>query len=128
MPYGHYKIVEVKAPKGYLNTGVTEREFDITEDGVIVDMTSIDNSILNQIKRGDLEGIKIADTTHQRLAGVPFKITSKTTGESHIVVTDDNGYFSTAASWNSHTNNTNAGQTAEALLKEEGRLRYIYRF
>ena len=29
------------------------------------------------------------------------------------MVTDDNGYFSTAASWNSHTNNTNAGQTAE---------------
>lgn len=113
LPYGHYKIVEVKAPKGYLNTGVTEREFDVKEDGVIVDMTGTDNSILNQIKRGDLEGIKIADTTHQRLAGVPFKITSKTTGESHIVVTDDNGYFSTAASWNSHTNNTNAGQTAE---------------
>ena len=114
LPYGHYKIVEKKAPKGYLNTGITEREFDITEDGVIVDMTSIDNSILNQIKRGDLEGIKIADTTHQRLAGVPFKITSKTTGESHIVITDDNGYFSTAASWNPHTQNTNAGENAES--------------
>ncbi|GAB6160302.1 hypothetical protein JCM13267_09240 [Howardella ureilytica] len=25
----------------------------------------------------------------------------------------NNGYFSTATSWNSHTNNTNAGQTAE---------------
>lgn len=114
LPYGHYKIVEVKAPKGYLNTGVTEREFDVKEDGVIVDMTGTDNSILNQIKRGDLEGIKIADTTHQRLAGVPFKITSKTTGESHIVVTDDNGYFSTAASWNPHTQNTNAGENAES--------------
>ncbi len=114
LPYGHYKIVEKKAPKGYLNTGITEREFDITEDGVIVDMTSIDNSILNQIKRGDLEGIKIADSTHQRLAGVPFKITSKTTGESHIVITDDNGYFSTAASWNPHTQNTNAGENAES--------------
>lgn len=114
LPYGHYKIVEVKAPKGYLNTGVTEREFDITEDGVIVDMTSADNSILNQIKRGDLEGVKIADSTHQRLAGVPFKITSKTTGESHIVITDDNGYFSTAASWNPHTQNTNAGENAES--------------
>lgn len=114
LPYGHYKIVEKKAPKGYLNAGITEREFDITEDGVIVDMTSVDNSILNQIKRGDLEGIKIADTTHQRLAGVPFKITSKTTGESHIVITDDNGYFSTAANWNPHTQNTNAGENAES--------------
>ena len=114
LPYGHYKIVEVKAPKGYLNTGVTEREFDVKEDGVIVDMTGTDNSILNQIKRGDLEGVKIADSTHKRLSGVPFRITSKTTGESHIVITDDNGYFSTAASWNPHTQNTNAGENAES--------------
>lgn len=62
--------------------------------------------------RGDLEFIKIADGTAERLAGVPFKITSLTTGESHTVVTDVNGYASTASSWNKHTNNTNRGQTS----------------
>ena len=51
--------------------------------------------------------------THQRLAGVPFRITSKTTGESHIIVTDDNGQFSTSSDWASHKNNTNAGKTSE---------------
>ena len=39
-------------------------------------------SIYNQVKRGDLEGVKIGAGTHQRLAGVPFRITSKTTGET----------------------------------------------
>ena len=44
---------------------------------------------------------------------MPFKITSKTTGESHIIVTDKNGQFSTAADWVSHKQNTNAGKTSE---------------
>lgn len=65
------------------------------------------------MKRGDLEGVKIGAGTHQRLAGVPFRITSKTTGESHIIVTDDNGKFSTSSDWASHKNNTNAGKTSE---------------
>uniref|UniRef100_UPI003FF081C4 VaFE repeat-containing surface-anchored protein n=2 Tax=Lachnospirales TaxID=3085636 RepID=UPI003FF081C4 len=51
--------------------------------------------------------------THKRLANVPFKITSKTTGESHIVVTDKNGQFSTASDWASHKKNTNAGKSSE---------------
>ena len=71
------------------------------------------HSIYNQVKRGDLEGVKIGAGTHQRLAGVPFRITSKTTGESHIIVTDDNGQFSTSSDWASHKNNTNAGKTSE---------------
>ena len=65
------------------------------------------------MKRGDLEGVKIGAGTHQRLAGVPFRITSKTTGESHIIVTDDNGQFSTSSDWASHKHNTNAGKTSE---------------
>ena len=57
--------------------------------------------------------MKIGDGTHKRLANVPFRITSKTTGESHIIVTDANGQFSTAADWVSHTQNTNAGENSE---------------
>ena len=37
----------------------------------------------------------------------------KRQGESHIIVTDTNGYASTSASWNPHTQNTNAGKTSE---------------
>ena len=113
LPYGKYRIEESKAPEGYLTDGAEPIEFEITEDGKIVDLTGTDTSIYNQVKRGDLEGVKIGAGTHQRLAGVPFRITSKTTGESHIIVTDDNGQFSTSSDWASHKNNTNAGKTSE---------------
>ena len=113
LPYGKYRIEESKAPEGYLTDGAKPIEFEITEDGKIVDLTGTDTSIYNQVKRGDLEGVKIGAGTHQRLAGVPFRITSKTTGESHIIVTDDNGQFSTSSDWASHKHNTNAGKTSE---------------
>lgn len=61
----------------------------------------------------DLDFVKVKDSSMARLAGVPFKITSKTTGESHIIVTDANGYANTSSSWNLHTNNTNRGQSDE---------------
>lgn len=113
LPYGRYRIDESKAPEGYLKTGAVSREFEIKENGKIVDLTGEESSIYNQIKRGDIEGVKIGAGTHKRLADVPFKITSKTTGESHIVVTDKNGQFSTASDWASHKHNTNAGKTSE---------------
>ena len=113
LPYGKYKLEETKAPEGYLTDGAKAIEFSITENGKIVDLTDESHSIYNQIKRGDLEGVKIGAGTHKRLANVPFKITSKTTGESHIVVTDKNGQFSTASDWASHKKNTNAGKSSE---------------
>ena len=113
LPYGKYKLEETKAPEGYLTDGAKAIEFSITENGKIVDLTDESHSIYNQIKRGDLEGVKIGAGTHKRLANVSFKITSKTTGESHIVVTDKNGQFSTASNWASHKRNTNAGKSSE---------------
>ena len=113
LPYGNYRLEESKAPEGYLTDGAKAIDFSITEDGKIVDLTDKSHSVYNQIKRGDIEGVKIGAGTHKRLAGVPFRITSKTTGESHIVVTDKNGQFSTASSWASHKVNTNAGKSSE---------------
>ena len=113
LPYGKYRIEESKAPEGYLTDGAKPIEFAITENGKIVDLTDEVHSVYNQIKRGDIEGVKIGDGTHKRLANVPFRITSKTTGESHIIVTDKNGQFSTAADWVSHKQNTNAGKSSE---------------
>ena len=113
LPYGKYRIEESKAPEGYLTDGAKPIEFEITENGKIIDLTDEAHSVYNQIKRGDLEGVKIGDGTHKRLANVLFRITSKTTGESHIIVTDKNGQFSTAADWVSHKQNTNAGKSSE---------------
>ena len=113
LPYGNFRIFESEAPEGYLTDGAKPIDFSITENGKIVDLTGKDTSIYNQVKRGDIEGVKIGAGTHQRLADVPFRITSKTTGESHVIVTDKNGQFSTSSDWASHKHNTNAGQTSE---------------
>ena len=113
LPYGKYCIEESSAPEGYLTDGAKPIEFDIANDGEIVDLTDETHSVYNQIKRGDLEGVKIGDGTHKRLANVSFRITSKTTGESQIIVTDKNGQFSTSSNWVSHKQNTNAGKTSE---------------
>ena len=113
LPYGKFRLSEQKPPEGYLTEGAKKIDFEITENGKIVDLTDEAHSIYNQIKRGDIEGVKIGAGSHKRLADVPFRITSKTTGESHIVVTDDNGQFSTASNWASYKHNTNAGKTSE---------------
>ena len=75
LPYGNYRLEESKAPEGYLTDGAKAIDFSITEDGKIVDLTDKSHSVYNQIKRGDIEGVKIGVGTHKRLAGVPFRIT-----------------------------------------------------
>ena len=113
LPFGKYRLEETSAPEGYLTDGAKAVEFEITENGKIVDLTDEEHSVYNQIKRGDIEGVKIAAGTHKRLANVPFRITSKTTGESHVIVTDANGQFSTSADWVPHTQKTNEGKSSE---------------
>ena len=83
----------------------------ITKDRELAVLTGSNQySVSDKVIRG---GVKIGDETHKRLADVPFRITSKTTGESHIVVTDKNGQFSTSSDWVSHKQNTNRGKTSE---------------
>ena len=113
LPFGAYSLQEVKSGEGYLLTDGTAYKFDITEDGSIVNPVT-GGVVRNQVKRGDLEFTKKADDGADRLAGVAFKVTSKTTGESHVIVTDENGYLSTASSWNKHTADTNGNDWALA--------------
>ena len=99
---GTYTLKEDVCPKGYAKAAVDSGEptrqwvLKTDEDGFC-----------------DLDFVKVKDSSMARLAGVPFKITSKTTGESHIIVTAANGYANTSSSWNLHTNNTNRGQSDE---------------
>ena len=112
LPFGLYSIQEVKAGEGYLLTDGEPHEFRIAKDGVLVN--PFDGAFENQVMRSDLKFTKKGDDGQDRLAGVAFKLTSKTTGESHVVVTDENGYFSSASSWNKHTHETNANDWALA--------------
>ena len=113
LPLGKVVITETKAPEGYLLNGEVFTAY-ITSAGVKETVkTYNEQSVQEQVKRGDLEFVKVSDGDLKRLEGVPFTITSLTTGESHTIVTDKNGYASTAASWNRHSHNTNAGKTSE---------------
>jgi len=112
LPYGTYEVREVSPPDhGYLATGILCRTFSIREQGEVVKLNTADTAIRNDPIRGDLRGVKISDGDAYRMANVPFKITSVTTGESHVIITDNNGEINTASNWNSHSQYTNRGKT-----------------
>ena len=109
LPYGSYQMVESKPGEGYLHTDQTVRSFQIREDGQIIEFRDGD-AAYNQVVRGDLQFVKVGEggeANMGRFANVAFKLTSQTTGESHIVVTDENGEVRTESSWNPHSQNTN---------------------
>ena len=113
LPLGTVQISEIKAPKGYLlNKEKAVQTLQATENGKTAVVFN-KAEIKNQVIRGDLKLTKVLERTQERMSGIPFRITSKTTGESHVIMTDDNGYASTEASWNPHTQNTNQGESAE---------------
>ncbi|MBQ9887271.1 MAG: VaFE repeat-containing surface-anchored protein [Lachnospiraceae bacterium] len=109
LEYGSYMIYESKVSKG-LKINDKPISFKITKSGY-VDLTG-SRGIADEVIRGDIKGIKSA-SDGVKLAGVPFKITSLTTGESHVIVTDANGEFDTSSSSRPHTGNTNRGESAE---------------
>lgn len=114
IPLGTILIQETKAPTGYL-LGEQTVSLQQIKPNTSIDVTVAFNEKVEkeQVKRGDLEFVKVGENDMNRLSGVPFKLTSETTGESHILVTDDNGYVSTNASWNPHTQNTNGNDSAD---------------
>ena len=69
LPYGSYKILEITPPTGYLGEGTIEREFEIRENGVIVDMTAYEDSILNKVIRG---GVRLQKRDKETGLGSPL--------------------------------------------------------
>lgn len=54
------------------------------------------------------------------MSDIPFRVTCKGTGESHIIKTDENGYFSSESGWNAHSKNTNGGGAYDGLWFSTG--------
>jgi len=133
-PAGTVTVKEVKAPVGYsvdtqemtLN-GTVLSESDFIHGTITVDasgnltnslhpagtsigavITASDNPL-----RGDIQFKKIDYETGKGMEGIPFKITNKKTKESHIVVTDKDGNYSSSSSVIKHTTNTNGNDDFE---------------
>ena len=135
-PMGTYYIHEVKAPEGYLISNKNYKAYiypdpnnDLTcaisfidlENGEalehIVDPQTgnLKTKLKEQVIRGDYKFLKV-DEQERTLAGIPFKITSQTTGEWHICVSDSDGIIDTSSTHYAHTNNTNFN---DSLYNEE---------
>ena len=112
IPRGTVVIRETKAPAGYVKSD--DVSFQKIQENPTTGAVRTYNvpKVAEQVYRSDIAFTKKADNGSAHLAGVPFKVTSLTTGESHIAVTDENGYFSSASSWNAHDSNTNANDWA----------------
>ena len=109
LPYGTYQMVESKPGDQ------TVRSFQIRRDGQVIEFRDGD-AAYNQVIRGDLQFVKVGEggeANMGRFANVAFKLISETTGEEHIVVTDENGEVRTTTEWNPHSQNTNGNDGVE---------------
>lgn len=118
LPIGTVSVQETKAPQGYLLSDSTVHVQQVTSNSAAERVTTFVEpsedapTVREQVKRGDIAFNKVHGEDMTGLANVPFKITSKTTGESHIVITDVNGILTTEASACPHTQNTNGNDAA----------------
>ena len=81
-------------------------------------------TVADSVIRADMELTKIDKNTQRPIAGVPFRITSKTTKESHVIMTDENGHYSSSSAYAAHSYRTNGGQVGDGLwfgLDADGR-------
>ena len=128
LPLGTISIEETKAPEGYkldgayLQVGGVGEKItgkyvaQITQNGNLASLKGGNEfSVADKIKRGDFKLTKIDTDNQNRMSDIPFKVTCKGTGESHIIKTDENGYFSSESSWNAHSKNTNGGGAYDGL-------------
>lgn len=110
LPYGTYTVHEVSAPKGYLLDGearLWSATFRVADDGAIVDLTEPEDAVRDQVARTDVRLVKRDERTQEPMAGVAFLITSLTTGERHVAVTDENGIFDSSAFGSNRRTNAN---------------------
>ena len=112
LPYGTYLIQETKAPRGYELNSTWQRLVKIRKDGTLYDLSSEKESVDDQVNRGDIRLIKRDDQTQKPLSGVIFKLTSKTTGETHLLMTDENGEINTSSEFVKHSYMTNQNDSA----------------
>lgn len=118
IPLGTVTVEETEPPKGYLPDTGGLRVIQIEDDGVSETLDAYEAPIFaDTVMRGDFSFSKVDGLSGKRMTSVPFSVTSHTTGERHIIVTDENGMVSTASSWNAHTERTNANDDA---VSEDG--------
>lgn len=117
-PVGHYAVREKAANNYYTMTTDQIHYFDVVEyqGEAVIQYESDTNAVtfMDRVVRGDLSFVKKNSDTDEALAYIPFRITNNTTGETHYILTDANGNFTSATG---KTTNTNAN---DAVLSQYG--------
>lgn len=107
-PIGHYAVREKSANNYYTNDGQIHY-FNVVEyqGGAFIQYETNMNAVTftDRVVRGDLSFVKKNYDTGEALAYIPFCITNNATGETHYILTDANGNFTSATG---KTTNTNA--------------------
>lgn len=131
-PLGTITIKETKAPQGYL---IADDNADGEDDDMVlynIDSTNAGDTIVSgvnlhstkqeQIVRGNAKWTKVVTesdgTGSKPLANVVFKVTSKTTGETHYVVTDKDGVIDTSKGTKATANKNDAAVAADGTVDE----------
>ena len=117
-PVGHYAVREKAANNYYTMTTDQIHYFDVVEyqGEAFIQYESDTNAVtfMDRVVRGDLSFVKKNSDTDEALAYIPFRITNNTTGETHYILTDANGNFTSATG---KTTNTNAN---DVVLSQYG--------
>ena len=107
-PIGHYAVREKSANNYYTNDGQIHY-FNVVEyqGGAFIQYETNMNAVTftDRVVRGDLSFVKKNSDTGEALAYIPFSITNNATGETHYILTDANGNFTSTTE---KTTNTNA--------------------
>ena len=107
-PIGHYAVREKSANNYYTNDGQIHY-FNVVEyqGGAFIQYETNMNAVTftDRVVRGDLSFVKKNSDTGEALAYIPFSITNNATGETHYILTDANGNFTSTTG---KTTNTNA--------------------
>lgn len=118
MPLGYYTIVMTRSPQGYLDSNdilacTIEAPQEAAEDPIV-----LVEPVLSKLKtiRGDLMFRKV-DENGNPLSAIPFLLThanidDSIAPESHVVVTNEQGDFSSNAEYVSHSQHVNANDEA----------------
>lgn len=116
LPFGRYTVRESGVSEGYLmdstsrawsktvtiGRGDGDIKTDRYEAGVAspnqiatitIDAEHLAGATSNQVQRTDLHFIKKDEDSMERMGNIAWKLTSKTTGETHFFVNDANGEF-----------------------------------
>lgn len=105
--YMRTEDIALKAGNNYIDATFMEDE----RNG-ISDMAAADGV------RGDFHFNVVTDSALERHR-IPFRLYNLDTGESHVIVTDQNGVFYSKNEWHPHLNNTNNNDWLINKLKED---------